>query len=114
MGGGVRQRRGLAESYYVAGLSAGSPGTKKASGSIGKTRRTLRSGFPSPASLSACSMEEVVSCARRVMAPSQTSTVTHIIFALLSSFAPSLSAGFARGASAQHVQRTPQDRKSVV
>jgi hypothetical protein len=40
-------------------------------------------------------MEEAVYCTRRVMAPSQISTATHIIFALLFCFAFSLYAGFA-------------------
>jgi Epoxide hydrolase N terminus len=70
---------------------AGPPPTKKSSGSIGKTRRTLRSSFPSFAISSARSMDGEVIRARRVRAPSRISTVTHIIFALLIPFTPFLS-----------------------
>jgi hypothetical protein len=50
-----------------------------------------------------------VNRARRVMAPSRISTVTHIIFALLFYFASSLRRlRQLRYASVQHVQRTPQ------
>src|SRR5918994_4495474 len=63
----------------------GLSGTKKALESIGKTRRTLRPGFPSPAILSACSMDGAVICWRCVRAPSPISAVTLIIFVLLCS-----------------------------
>src|SRR5215216_3963852 len=58
-------------------------GTKKTSGSIGKTRPTLRLSFPAPAIFSARSMDGAVTHTRRVRAPSRISTLTHIMSVFL-------------------------------
>src|SRR5215203_7307356 len=60
-------------------IRPGTSVTKKASGSIGKTRLTLRLGLPPPAILSARSREGAVTRVRYVKSPSRISTVTRII-----------------------------------
>jgi hypothetical protein len=65
-------------SSQAASFRPGTSVTKKASGSIGKARRTLRSGFPPPTILSARSMEGAVTGAWDVRALSRISAVTRI------------------------------------
>src|SRR5215203_433931 len=79
-------------SSQAASLLSEPPETKKASGSIGKRRRTPRPGFPSPANFSASSMEGAVIRTLRVKTPSRISTLTRITLVLLFSFCPSLRA----------------------
>jgi hypothetical protein len=72
----------MAVSSQAASSRSGTSVTKKASGSIGKTRHTLRPGLPPPVISSARLMEGAVTYVRCVRVPSRISTVTRIISVL--------------------------------